>query len=331
MANKTILVTGGAGYIGSHACQALAAAGYTPVVYDNLSTGIPEAVRFGPLVVGDIRDGAAFKACIEEHKPAAVMHFAALIKVGESVEQPADYYHVNTMGAWTILNAIRETAPASGPIPIVFSSTAAVYGIPESSPIAEDAVLLPINPYGRSKLMVERMLADYAAAYNLRSVALRYFNAAGSSLDNAIGLNNRNPSHLIPSALEAIMGTRPEMQVFGTDYPTPDGTAVRDYIHVVDLANAHVAALEYLLNGGETTALNLGTGQGNSVNEVLDAVAGVVGRPVPTVKHPRRAGDPPALVADSSRAQKLFNWKPTHSDLPTIVKTAYAWRQTLAD
>lgn len=331
MPKQNILVTGGAGYIGSHACQALAAAGYQPIVYDNLSTGSAEAVQFGPLVQGDIRDGAALKACFEKYQPVAVMHFAALIAVGESVTSPADYYHVNTFGAWQLLNAMREAQPGKAPVPLVFSSTAAVYGIPEASPIPENAKLAPINPYGQSKLMVEKMLADYGHAYGLRSVALRYFNAAGSSLDNSIGLQNRNPTHLIPVALEAIIGSRPELQIYGSDYPTPDGTAIRDYIHVVDLANAHVAALQYLLAGGEGTILNLGTGQGNSVQEVLHAVAEVTAQPVPASKHPRRAGDPPALVADSSRAQKLLNWKPRHSDLPTIVRTAWTWRQSLTD
>lgn len=326
----TILVTGGAGYIGSHACQALKAAGYNPVVFDNLSTGQRKAVQFGPLVEGDIRDGAALKAALIAHQPVAILHFAALIAVGESVTEPADYYHVNTFGAWQILNAIRETAVDGNLIPIVFSSTAAVYGIPASSPISEDFPHQPINPYGQSKLMVENMLKDYAHAYGLRSVALRYFNAAGASLDNSIGLENRNPTHLIPVALEALMGTRPELQIFGSDYPTPDGTAVRDYIHVADLASAHIAALEYLLSGGTTTQLNLGTGQGLSVDEITASVSRVTGKQVPAAKHPRRAGDPPALVADSTRAQKLLNWKPSHSDVETIVRTAWAWRQSLS-
>ena len=326
MIQKTILVTGGAGYIGSHACQALAAAGYTPVVFDNLSTGHQDAVKFGPLVQGDIRDGAALEAVLNEYKPAAVMHFAALIKVGESVTQPADYYNVNTHGAWQVLNAIRTT----GIIPVVFSSTAAVYGIPETSPIPESAKLAPINPYGQSKMMVEHMLRDYSQAYGLPSVALRYFNAAGASLDNSIGLQNRIPTHLIPVALEALLGTRPQLEIFGSDYPTPDGTAVRDYIHVADLATAHVAALEYLLQGGETIQLNLGTGQGLSVDEVITSVNRVTGLTVPATKHPRRAGDPPALVADSSLAQKILNWKPLHSDVETIVRTAWVWRQQLS-
>ncbi len=329
MSKRYVLVTGGAGYIGSHACQALAAAGYTPVVYDNLSTGTRDAVKFGPLVEGDIRDGEAIKAALQQYKPVAVMHFAALIAVGESVTKPSAYYHVNTIGSWQLLNAVRETCPAFNMIPIVFSSTAAVYGIPQISPIPEDAPLAPINPYGHSKLMVEQMLSDFSNSYGLRSVALRYFNAAGSSLDGSLGLNNRNPTHLIPVALEAVLGTRPELQIFGADYPTPDGTAVRDYIHVVDLANAHVAALEYLLNGGSTTRFNLGTGHGHSVQEVISAITEVTARAVPANTHPRRAGDPPALVADSTRAQKELNWKPKYSDLSTIVRTAWSWRQSL--
>ncbi len=333
-AKRNVLVTGGAGYIGSHACQALKAAGYTPVVFDNLTTGHRKAVQFGPLVEGDIRDGAALKAAIEQYQPIAVMHFAALIAVGESVEKPADYYHVNTLGAWQILNAIRETSVGGHLIPFVFSSTAAVYGIPASSPISEDFPHQPINPYGQSKLMVEHMLLDYAHAYGLRSIALRYFNAAGASLDNSIGLENRNPTHLIPVALEALLGTRPELQIFGSDYPTPDGTAVRDYIHVADLATAHVAALEHLLKADNSTpahmALNLGTGQGLSVDEITASIERVTGKVVPASKHPRRAGDPPALVANSTKAQTVLNWKPEHSDVETIVRTAYAWRQTLS-
>ncbi|RYG59069.1 MAG: UDP-glucose 4-epimerase GalE [Alphaproteobacteria bacterium] len=331
MDSRNVLVTGGAGYIGSHACQALAAAGFTPVVFDNLSTGTREAVQFGPLEVGDIRDGEALKNVLQKYKPIAVMHFAALIAVGESVTKPSAYYHVNTIGAWTLLNAVRETSPAFNMIPLVFSSTAAVYGIPQVSPIPENAPLAPINPYGHSKLMVEQMLSDFSNSYGLRSITLRYFNAAGSSLDGKLGLTNRSPTHLIPVALEAILGTRDELQIFGTDYPTPDGTAVRDYIHVVDLANAHVAALQYLLKGGSTTTFNLGTGQGHSVQEVIDAVARITNHIVPANTHPRRAGDPPALVADSSRAQKELNWKPEYSDLSTIVGTAWEWRQTLAE
>ncbi|TKW61406.1 MAG: UDP-glucose 4-epimerase GalE [Blastochloris viridis] len=324
-----ILVTGGAGYIGSHTCQALAKAGYTPVVFDNFFTGNRWAVKYGPLVEGDTRNAADLQAAFETYKPVAVIHLAALLSVPESVSEPADYYQTNTFGAWQLLNTIRATTlQGTKPIPVVFSSTAAVYGIPESSPISEKATLNPINPYGRSKLMTEQMLADYSHAYGLNSVSLRYFNAAGASENNEIGAYRKNPFHLIPVALEAVVGTRPQLQIMGTDYPTEDGTAVRDYIHVTDLAEAHVASLEYLLKGGETVSLNLGTGQGYSVKQVVDAIGQEVGKPVPATYADRRAGDPPALVADSSRAQALLNWKPHLSDLPTLVRTAWAWRQT---
>ncbi|RYG61974.1 MAG: UDP-glucose 4-epimerase GalE [Alphaproteobacteria bacterium] len=325
MHSRNVLVTGGAGYIGSHACQALAAAGYTPVVYDNLSHGHADAVKFGPLVQADVRDDSALLAAFRQYKPVAVMHFAALIKVAESVTHPADYYNVNTHGAWQVLNTIRAT----GIVPFIFSSTAAVYGIPAASPISENTPLNPINPYGQSKLMVENMLADYAHAYNLPSVSLRYFNAAGASLDGSLGVRTKAPTHLIPSALDAVLGHRLQLEMFGTDYPTPDGTAVRDYIHVTDLATAHVAALEHLLKGGETLRLNLGTGQGYSVREIINAVAEVTGRPVPVKENPRRAGDPAELVADASSARKILNWQPQHSSLPTIIRTAWQWRQSL--
>ncbi len=326
---KHILVTGGAGYIGSHTCQALAKAGYTPVVFDNFFTGNRWAVKYGPCFEGDIRSAEDLKAVFEQYQPVAVVHLAALLSVPESVSEPADYYQTNTMGAWQLLNAIRaHTLQGAKPAPVVFSSTAAVYGIPESSPILENAKLSPINPYGHSKLMVEQMLADYGKAYGLKSVALRYFNAAGASENNEIGAYREKPFHLIPVALEAVVGNRPQLQIMGTDYPTEDGTAVRDYIHVTDLAEAHVAALEYLLKGGETVSLNLGTGQGYSVQQVVDAIGSEIGTPVPASYADRRAGDPPALVADSSRAQALLNWKPHLSDLPTIVRTAWAWRQT---
>lgn len=323
-----ILVTGGAGYIGSHTCQALAKAGYTPVVFDNFFTGNRWAVKYGPLCEGDTRKSEDLQKAFDIYKPVAVIHLAALLSVPESVAEPADYYQTNTMGAWQLLNTIRNTTPQGAkPIPVVFSSTAAVYGIPETSPIPENAPLKPINPYGHSKLMVEQMLADYSKAYGLHSVSLRYFNAAGASENNEIGAYRHKPFHLIPVALEAVVGNRPQLQIMGTDYPTEDGTAVRDYIHVTDLAEAHVAALEYLLKGGETTSLNLGTGQGYSVQQVVDAIGAEIGQPVPAAYGDRRAGDPPALVADSSRAQSLLNWKPHMSDLSTIVRTAWAWRQ----
>lgn len=322
---KTVIVTGGAGYIGSHACKALAKAGFVPVVYDNLSLGFKEAVLYGPLEIGDVRDEVRFAEVMAKHKPVAVMHFAALIAVGDSVKDPAAYYETNTLGAWKVLEAVRRAG-----VPLVFSSTAAVYGIPERSPVREDAPLQPINPYGQSKLAVERMLADYGTAYGLKFVALRYFNACGADIEGEIGLRNVNPPHLIPSALEVLMGTRPALKVFGTDYATADGTAVRDYIHVTDLAEAHVAALEYLLTGGESVVLNLGSGRGYSVQEIIEAVEAVTGKDLAVVKEARRAGDPPALVADATKAMTLLGWAPKYSDLATIVRSGWEWRKTLA-
>lgn len=324
MNTPTVIVTGGAGYIGSHTCKALQQAGFQPVVFDNVTTGFRENVQFGPLVEGDVRDAAAFQAAMETYKPVAVMHFAALLSVGESVSKPADYYQVNTLGAWNVLQSVRQAG-----IPFVFSSTAAVYGIPQQVPVKEDAPKSPINPYGASKLMVENMLADYSAAYGLKYAALRYFNACGADPELQLGPRQPNPTHLIPSAMEALLGTRAPLGIFGADYPTPDGTAVRDYVHVSDLAAAHVAALQYLLGGGESTSLNLGTGQGYSVRNILDAIATTTGQTVPHDTHPRRAGDPPVLVADATQAKTRLNWQPKLSDLPTIVSTGWAWRKAL--
>lgn len=318
---QNVLVTGGAGYIGSHTSAALAAAGFLPVAYDNLSTGFKELVQFGPLVEGDILDRVALQAAVRAHKPVAIIHFAARLIVPESVAKPELYYETNTGGG---LNVARVAAEAD--IPVIFSSTAAVYGIPDlSHPIGEDAPTAPINPYGSSKLMVEQMLADMDVAHGLKSVSLRYFNAAGASLDGKLGYMGAAPTHLIPSALEAVLGTRPPLQVMGTDYPTPDGTAVRDYIHVDDLASAHVQALRYLLEGGPTLVANLGNGQGSSVKQVIAAVEATLGRPVPHTMAPRRAGDPPLLVADPTRAMTALKWQPTRT-LADMIGSAWAWR-----
>src|SRR5437764_1658548 len=269
-----VLVTGGAGYVGSHACSALRAAGLTPVTYDNLSRGHRELVRFGPLEQGDILDEARLVNVLETYRPVAVMHFAAFAYVGESVEQPLDYYRNNFAGALTLLGAMRKC----GVDRFVFSSTCAVYGTPEIQPMPETLPLAPINPYGRSKLMVEQALRDASAAHGLRSVSLRYFNACGAHPSGEIGERHDPEPHLIPRALMAANGEIEALDVFGTDYPTPDGTAVRDYIHVCDLAEAHVSALRYLETGGETIALNLGTGRGYSVREVVDATVRVTGK-----------------------------------------------------
>ena len=317
-----VLVTGGAGYIGSHACKALAAAGYTPVTYDNLSIGNRWAVRWGPLERGDILDAARLHEVIKTHRPVGVLHFAALALVGESMTLPGLYYRTNTTGALILIEACRIHDVAA----FVFSSTCAVYGTPERTPITEDTPTQPINPYGASKLMVERILDDYDMAHGLRHVALRYFNAAGADPDGEIGEARDVETHLVPLALEALLGRHPALKVFGTDYPTADGTAVRDYIHVADLAAAHVRALDGLLAGGPSRKLNLGTGRGYSVREVLDACARVAGREVPHETGPRRPGDPPTLVADPAAALELLGGDLlARSDLDTIIETAWAW------
>jgi UDP-arabinose 4-epimerase len=318
----TVLVTGGAGYIGSHACKALARAGYLPVSYDNLSTGNAEAVRWGPLERGDILDGERLDAVFREHRPVAVLHFAALALVGESMEAPHLYYRTNVTGVTTLLDACRTNGVAA----VVFSSTCAVYGTPERMPISEATPRAPINPYGASKLMAEQIIADYGRAYGIRHAALRYFNAAGADTDGETGEDRPVETHLIPLALDAILGLRPPLRVMGDDYPTRDGTAIRDYIHVSDLAEAHVAALERLLGGTAALTLNLGTGRGHSVREVLTAAAAVTGRPVPHAVAPRRPGDPPELVADPAAATAAFGRNfVARSDLTTIIETAWRW------
>lgn len=318
-----VLVAGGAGYIGSHACKALAGAGFTPVTLDSLVNGHEEAVRWGPLVRGDLGDRALLARLLAEEKIEAVMHFAAYLYVGESVEQPAKYYANNVTNTLGLLDAMREAGVTS----IVFSSSAATYGTPERNPIPEDHPQLPINPYGETKLAVERALKWYGGAYGLRWAALRYFNAAGADPDGETGEAHDPETHLVPLVLEAGMGKRPPVKVFGTDYPTPDGTAVRDYVDVSDLADAHVLALKRLMAGGESLAANLGTGDGYSVRQILDEAGRALGSPILHENAPRRAGDPPELVADPSLAMRELGWTPTRSDLPTILKTALAWHR----
>jgi len=320
---QSILVTGGAGYVGSHACKVLAKAGYRPVVYDNLSRGHREAVRWGPLIQGDLHDSARLIAALKAHQVIAVMHFAAFAYVGESVTDPETYYRNNVGGTLALLAAMREAAVST----IVFSSTCAVYGVPDALPITETTGKAPLNPYGETKLAIERALHWYSAAYGMRYAALRYFNAAGADPEGEIGEDHDPETHLIPRVLRAALGTGDPVQVYGTDYPTPDGTAVRDYIHVSDLGDAHVRALGYLAAGGESTALNLGTGQGCSVRQVIAAVERIAGRPVPSHEAPRRPGDPPELVADPALARARLQWQPRHSDLDTIIRTALAWEQ----
>ncbi|MGZ9272404.1 MAG: UDP-glucose 4-epimerase GalE [Candidatus Binatia bacterium] len=318
----SVIVTGGAGYIGSHTCKALAARGYVPVTYDNLSIGNRWAVRWGPLERGDILDLSRLHDVFKEHRPIGVLHFAALALVGESMQIPALYYRTNVAGAQNVLDACRiHDVPV-----FVFSSTCAVYGIPESTPISEQTPTLPINPYGASKLMVERILADYEMAYGLRHMALRYFNAAGADPDGEIGEARDVETHLVPLALDALLGKRPPLRILGDDYPTPDGTAIRDYIHVSDLADAHVRALDLLLAGEPSCRINLGTGYGYSVRQVLDAAAEAAGRKVPHEIAPRRPGDPAELVADPRMALALLgNDLTRNSNLTRIMETAWAW------
>jgi UDP-arabinose 4-epimerase len=319
--SQSVLVTGGAGYIGSHACKALAQAGYVPVTYDNLSRGHRHAVRWGPLVEGDVGDGVAVAAALKAHRVSSVMHFAAFAYVGESGTDPALYYRNNVSGTLKLLDAMRE----AGVDRIVFSSTCATYGLPDAVPIAETTPQRPVNPYGETKLAIERVLHWYGEAYGLRSVALRYFNAAGCDRGGEIGEEHDPETHLIPLVLRAALGSAPPVAIFGTDYPTPDGTAIRDYIHVEDLASAHVRALDHLAKGGVNAAVNLATGRGYSVREIIAAVARATGRAVPHRETPRRPGDPPALVADPSLARSLLGWQAECSDLDTIIGTALAW------
>ncbi len=318
---RHVIVTGGAGYIGSHVCKALARRGLVPVTVDSLARGHRDVVRWGPLEVLDLRDRAGLDAVFARYAPEAVLHFAALAMVGESVDDPALYYENNVGGTLSLLAAMR----AAGCKHLVFSSTCAVYGTPATLPIVEELPLAPISPYGWSKRMVEQVLLSYDAAYGVRSVSLRYFNAAGADPDLETGERHDPETHLIPRALDAAAGRAPSIVVFGTDYDTPDGTCIRDYVHVVDLADAHVAALEHLGRGGATTALNLGVGEGHSVLEVLDAAERVTGRRVRRELRDRRPGDPPRLVADARRAREVLGWQPRASDLKTILEHAWAW------
>jgi UDP-glucose-4-epimerase GalE len=323
---EKILVTGGAGYIGSHACKALARAGYEPVAYDNLVRGHQAAVRWGPLIEGDLADRDLLSTTIRRHQIAAVMHFAAFAYVEESVRHPELYFRNNVANTFGLF----ETMLAENVAEIVFSSTCATYGVPECMPIREDAPQRPVNPYGEGKLMVERALHWLDAARRLRYVSLRYFNAAGADPEGEAGEEHDPETHLIPLILDAALKRRPHIAIYGTDYPTPDGSAVRDYIHVTDLAAAHVRALDYLRRGGVSAALNLGTGQGHSVRETIAAAERVTGLAIPQQEAPRRAGDPPILVADPSRARATLGWQPSHSDLDTIIATAWAWHSAHA-
>jgi UDP-glucose-4-epimerase GalE len=318
-----ILVTGGAGYIGSHTAKLLAAQGHEPVVFDDLSQGHEWAVKWGPLERGSLSDPARLAEVFGTRRIDAVVHFAASALVGESMSDPTKYFRNNTVATLNLLDAMR----AAGVGTIVFSSTCATYGDPVRMPIDETHPQAPVNPYGESKLMVEKMLRWYGEAYGLRWMALRYFNAAGADPDAEIGEDHDPESHLIPLVIDAARGTRPAVKIFGGDYPTPDGTAVRDYVHVMDLADAHLRALDRLGAGVQSQAINLGTGRGHSVREVVDTVARVSGRMVPAVESPRRPGDPPELVAAPARARDVLGWTCRYGDLETIVRHAWAWHE----
>jgi len=318
-----VLVTGGAGYVGSHACKALARAGFVPVAYDSLVQGHRRAVRWGPLEEGDIADGLRLRSVFAQYQPIAVIHFAAHAYVGESVADPGKYYRNNVAGSLALLEAMRD----AGIDKLVFSSTCATYGMPEQPLIREEHPQRPISPYGASKLMIERMLADFDVAHGLRYMALRYFNAAGADPDGDIGEQHEPETHLIPLAIEAALGRREDFAVFGTDYDTPDGTCIRDFIHVEDLADAHVLAVKALLGGCASTAYNLGTGRGHSVQDVLDSVARTAGRVFRIRRAARRPGDPPRLVADPSKVRRSLGWQARYTDLDEIVQTACKWHE----
>ncbi|MEK1932511.1 MAG: UDP-glucose 4-epimerase GalE [Pararhizobium sp.] len=314
----TVLVTGGAGYIGSHTCKLLHQSGFTPVAYDNLATGTKENVKWGPLVRGDVRDRDQLKHAIKLWQPVCVIHFAASAYVGESVVDPRKYYNNNVAGILSLLDTCVDIKLRN----IVFSSSCATYGVPTELPIAEASSQAPINPYGRTKLIGEMMLRDYAAAYRIRYVALRYFNAAGADIDGELRERHDPETHLIPRALMAAAGRIPALTVFGDDYDTPDGTCVRDYVHVTDLAQAHVSAVHHLIAGGKNLMVNLGSGQGTSVQQIIDTIERLTHRRVPVRREARREGDPAALCSDLKMAASELHFAPRFSDIETIIRTA---------
>ena len=316
-----VFVTGGAGYIGSHTCKMLARAGHEPVIYDNLSTGHRELARYGRLIVGDIRDGAALAAALAGAGAEAVIHFAASAYVGESVRDPLAYYRNNVAGTLTLLEVMAD----AGVRKLVFSSSCATYGVPETLPIAEDVPQRPVNPYGETKLVCERMICDAAGAGLIDGLALRYFNAAGADLDGELGELHDPETHLIPLALAATLDGGTPLTIMGTDYPTPDGTCIRDFLHVADLAKAHLLALERLTGDAGFDAINLGTGTGYSVKQVAAAAERITGRPVAAIAAARRQGDPVELVADPAKARRVLGWSAVHSDLDTILSSAWRW------
>jgi UDP-glucose 4-epimerase len=320
----TILVTGGAGYIGSHACKALAAAGYTPVTYDNLSTGWQDAVKFGPFEQGDLLDRARLDEVFAKHRPAAVVHFAALSQVGESMTDPGKYWRNNVSGSLTLI----EAATDAGCLDFVFSSTCATYGDQDNVVLDENSPQYPVNSYGASKRAIEDILANFESSHGLNSVIFRYFNVAGADPDAEVGEFHRPETHLVPLMLDAIDGKRPALTIFGTDYETPDGTCIRDYVHVCDLVDAHVLGLKWLEQQKGSRTFNLGTGNGFSVREVVDNSRSVTNRNVPIVEGDRRPGDCTRLVSGSSRAVTELGWSPSRSDMATMISDAWRWHQT---
>ena len=317
----SILVTGGAGFVGSHVCEALHAAGFLPVVLDDLSAGVQDFVQWGPFFKGRIGDRDGVRHICEIHHPVACLHFAGLIEVGRSVSHPDLFYETNVAESIVLMTTLRQCGVNS----VVFSSTAAVYRA-QMTPLAETAILGPESPYGRSKWMIEHYLTDLDRAYGIKSIALRYFNAAGGHPILEMGESHYPETHLIPALLDFAVGRRPSFTVFGTDYPTPDGTCIRDYVHVCDLAKAHVMAVRHLLAGGKSAVFNVGTGRGHSVKEVVDAVQFVVGQSLGVDYGDRREGDAPMLVANSDAIQSEWNWRPLRSDLHTLIADAWRWR-----
>jgi UDP-arabinose 4-epimerase len=320
---NSVLVTGGAGYIGSHTCKALRRAGFNPITYDNLARGNAESVKWGPIERGELTDSIRLREVLAKYRPVAIVHFAAFAYVGESNLNPTLYYLNNVGGTVALLEAMSN----AGVSKIVFSSSCAVYGAPKAVPISEETSYAPINPYGTTKTICERILRDCATAFPLSFIALRYFNAAGADPDGEIGECHVPETHVIPLLLDAAAGEAESFVIFGDDYPTPDGTCVRDYIHVTDLADAHVKALGAMLEGAENTALNLGTGRGWSVRELVASVREVTGRNFAVQSGGRRPGDPPVLIADASRARHRLGWRPLYPDLTDQVRHAWAWRQ----
>ena len=320
-----ILVTGGAGYIGSHCCKELSKKGFQPVTIDNLVYGHEDFVKWGEFFKGDVGDPAPLKKCLDQHKIDAVMHFAAYAYVGESVEDPVKYYENNLRNTIQLLHAVLDHKIKY----FVFSSTCATYGHPQKTPIDEDHPQNPINPYGKTKRMIEEIMQDYQNAYGLKYISLRYFNAAGADPDAEVGEDHDPETHLIPLVLDAAIGKRKDIKVFGTDYETPDGTCIRDYIHVTDLAQAHILALQQLMDGADSNAYNLGNGQGFSVLEIIERARKITGKNITVENSDRRPGDPPVLIASNEKAVKELGWKPQYADIDDIIGTAWRWHKTL--